>query len=580
MLTFDVEVLYKIHPYPVMAAACSPDAWYFWLSPWVTGESSVQEHLVPLGPPDIPRVVVGHNVGYDRSKILEEYHLDGTKNRFLDTLSFHAASQGVSGTQRGAWRNHWKSIKEKEKSRNSKEKELLVFIEEMEQKKKDGEEIHEWPEEVAEDAFGESTTEMKSERVDDLLARSRKVLEALPPKEKASKQRSLDLNDFDVDDSTASPLSSSSSGGGLYTESESVGKVWTDVTALNSLGEVFKLHFYGEELDKSTREAFSATSVYGVRQDLDNLIRYCASDVHATHRVFREVFPRFRKMCPSPVSFGGLLTMGSPFLPIDKSWYEYVERSEAKYLELNGSVRIKLASLAEEARLRWTPPDDDFKLPPSSDYEALERLAKPDEFEDDEWLAQLDWTPKKARWIKWKAEEKDGMSVVRKKTPVGGGESSTSDAEALVPINLKEFQTSHVVPDLIDLTWQGRPLAWSAQHGWTYKMPATSPSMEDAGGSLTFTDPRDQSLNLETTSSDPSTRVVFFPRPPLGKAAKVSKIFAKTWLKRKSNFDGLACADQELLDLVRDEADWVMIEGKIREIMSKKGMFGGMYRSR
>ncbi|KAI0910440.1 DNA polymerase gamma [Ustulina deusta] len=109
MLCFDVEVMWKVSSFAVMACAVSPTAWYAWLSPWLLGESKTDKHLIPLGPPSRDRVVVGHNIGYDRARILEEYDLKQTRNAFLDTMSMHAAVNGMCSQQRPTWMKHKKS---------------------------------------------------------------------------------------------------------------------------------------------------------------------------------------------------------------------------------------------------------------------------------------------------------------------------------------------------------------------------------------------------------------------------------------------------------------------------------------
>lgn len=69
-LVFDVEVLYKISPYPVIATACSPTAWYSWVMPGFFDPSpALPNHLIPLGDHDQARLVVGHFVAYDRARI-------------------------------------------------------------------------------------------------------------------------------------------------------------------------------------------------------------------------------------------------------------------------------------------------------------------------------------------------------------------------------------------------------------------------------------------------------------------------------------------------------------------------------
>ncbi|KAI1360520.1 DNA polymerase gamma [Xylaria arbuscula] len=109
MLCFDVEVMWKESPFAVMACAMSPTAWYAWISPWLLGESENDKHLIPLGSPDVDRIIVGHNIGYDRARILEEYDLKQTRNAFLDTMSLHVAVNGMCSRQRPTWMKHKKS---------------------------------------------------------------------------------------------------------------------------------------------------------------------------------------------------------------------------------------------------------------------------------------------------------------------------------------------------------------------------------------------------------------------------------------------------------------------------------------
>lgn len=73
MLTFDTEVMWKETSFACMACAVSPTAWYAWLSPWLLGESTSDRHLIPLGNTSTHRIIVGHNIGYDRARVAEEY---------------------------------------------------------------------------------------------------------------------------------------------------------------------------------------------------------------------------------------------------------------------------------------------------------------------------------------------------------------------------------------------------------------------------------------------------------------------------------------------------------------------------
>lgn len=109
VLCFDTEVLWKESSFAVMACAVSPTAWYAWLSPWLLGESENDRHLIPLGDAKKPRIVVGHNIGYDRARVAEEYDIQQTKNFFLDTMSLHVAVNGMCSRQRPTWIKHRKN---------------------------------------------------------------------------------------------------------------------------------------------------------------------------------------------------------------------------------------------------------------------------------------------------------------------------------------------------------------------------------------------------------------------------------------------------------------------------------------
>ncbi|KAI9051550.1 hypothetical protein LZ554_004596 [Drepanopeziza brunnea f. sp. 'monogermtubi'] len=109
MLCFDTEVMWKESSFAVMACAVSPTNWYAWLSPWLLGESENDRHLIPLGDPTKSRIIVGHNVGYDRARVSEEYDIKQSKNNFLDTMSLHVAVNGMCSRQRPTWMKHRKN---------------------------------------------------------------------------------------------------------------------------------------------------------------------------------------------------------------------------------------------------------------------------------------------------------------------------------------------------------------------------------------------------------------------------------------------------------------------------------------
>lgn len=128
MLVFDTEVMWKETSFACMACAVSPTAWYAWISPWLLGESKSDRHLIPLGEPSTPRIIIGHNIGYDRARIAEEYHIDQSKNSFIDTMSLHVASNGMCSRQRPSWMKHRKSRELREKIATSEENADLAHL--------------------------------------------------------------------------------------------------------------------------------------------------------------------------------------------------------------------------------------------------------------------------------------------------------------------------------------------------------------------------------------------------------------------------------------------------------------------
>ncbi|KAG4301278.1 hypothetical protein PCK1_002588 [Pneumocystis canis] len=112
-MVFDVEVLYKNNPFAVIACAATENAWYGWLSPWLIEEVSHRQ-LIPIG--DIgKRIIVGHNIGYDRIRIKEEYSIKKKENAFIDTMSLHIAVNGMCSRQKSTWIRHkkYKELKKK-----------------------------------------------------------------------------------------------------------------------------------------------------------------------------------------------------------------------------------------------------------------------------------------------------------------------------------------------------------------------------------------------------------------------------------------------------------------------------------
>ncbi|KAI1104211.1 DNA polymerase family A [Jackrogersella minutella] len=363
MLCFDVEVMWKQSSYAVMACAMSPTAWYAWLSPWLLGESESNTHLIPLGDPTKDRVIVGHNIGYDRARILEEYDLKQTRNSFIDTMSLHVAVNGMCSQQRPTWMKHKKS------------RELRDKI----------------------------AKETDNVELANLLANSREDEEEL----------------------------------------------WVERSSVNSLRDVAKFHL-NVTIDKAARDHFGELDRDGIVGKLDELLDYCAADVAITHRVYGIVFPNFLEVCPHPVSFAALRHLSSVILPVNKSWDEYVTKAEETYHKLSGDVQDRIISLAEKA---------------------LKIKDDADNWSNDPWLKQLDWSGQEIRMVKGKKKDDPPRPAARQKKPGMPKWYKNLFPKSDAPINLTV--RTRIAPILLKLTWDGYPLVWSDKYGWTFRIPSS-----------------------------------------------------------------------------------------------------------
>ena len=363
MLTFDVEVMWKENNYAVMACAASPTAWYAWLSPWLLGETDQEKQLVPLGDPKQARIVVGHNVGYDRARVAEEYDIRQSRNFFLDTMSLHVAVNGMCSQQRPTWMKHKKNRDMRDKIQGENNSvELSALLE----------------------------NRMLSEEEEEL---------------------------------------------------------WVGRSSVNSLRDVAKFHC-DVTIDKAQRDYFGDLDRDGISARLEELLDYCAADVAITHRVYKKVFPNFLETCPHPVSFGALRHLSSVILPVDQSWETYIESAEATYHKRLEDVQNRLLALSEEA---------------------LKVKSDPDIFNADPWLRQLDWSGQEVKMVKGKKKGDPPRPAARQKKP--GMPKWYKDLFPTTNGGINLTVRTRVAPLLLKLSWDGYPLVWSDQYGWTFQVP-------------------------------------------------------------------------------------------------------------
>ncbi|EKM59439.1 uncharacterized protein PHACADRAFT_205649 [Phanerochaete carnosa HHB-10118-sp] len=397
MLVFDVETMPEYSPYAIMACAASKNAWYAWISPWLLGETSDPKHLIPLGSPSLPRVVVGHNVSYDRARILEEYSTDGTQNRFLDTMALHVAVKGISSHQRPAWmkyrKNKEKEIAQKEEAVDA----VLKLLEETEQQQRE---------------------EQDTARKEELRRLKQEMEETLPQ------------------------LMTSEEG-----EAELSSKRWEDITSANSLADVAKLHC-NIEVDKTIRDDFGSRTREDILDGIQDYLHYCSSDVFVTHAVYCKVLPAFLTSCPSPVSFAGILTMGSALLTVNQEWERYIEEAERTYRELEDKVKSRLVELAYQAK----------------------DLVDSEKWKEDVWLNQLDWTPKiagKSRGIGVPTGQDSSSQEPKQQSSKISSRAVPAWYAQLLSLGPREPSiVNRILPCLLKLSLDGHPLVYGVKYGW------------------------------------------------------------------------------------------------------------------
>lgn len=410
LVSFDVEVLYKLSRFPVMATAVTPNAWYSWLSP-VIFQSPPAEIPKPLPPweastpiyhpneliplfnneSSIPRIVIGHNVGYDRARVKEEYSIERTQTRWLDTLSLHVSTRGITSVQRPAWMAYRKN----KKAKKLREQENLSILQEMAEKSGDG-------------------TIMES------------------------------LQEFGAASETE--------------EAEALQSRWEDVTSMNSLAEVAALHC-GYPVDKSVRDRFGDDSIKHASQihsELHQLLSYCADDVRVTHDVYAKVFPLFLESCPHPATLSGVLSMGSSFLPVDQSWKEYLRNAEETYREMDVAVKKALRLLAEKLRAEGEPKEGD---PWASQLDWSPKNAR---WSDED----LEGTQKNSMQPRESAQPRKLGFSSSASSPAWLTQISSN--HSVLKSNMSQ---RYLLPLVLRMSFKGHPVAYLSEHGWCFMVP-------------------------------------------------------------------------------------------------------------
>ncbi|XP_057693196.1 DNA polymerase subunit gamma-1 isoform X2 [Corythoichthys intestinalis] len=423
-LVFDVEVCMAEGQCPTLAVALSPSHWYSWCSKRLIEERySWSNHLIlaDLIPLETPLNSVRPPGGQWKERLIVGHN--GSKVRFMDTMSLHMAISGLTGFQRTLWMANklGKKVGLQEVSQHMKKV----------RQKRDGPKIGFWD--------------------------------------------------------------------------------WANISSLNNLADVHALYVGGPPLQKEIRETFVKGTMMDVRNHFQELMRYCASDVLATHQIFLEQLPLFMERCPHPVTFAGMLEMGVSYLPVNQNWGRYLEDSQDIYEELQREMKKSLMTLADDAC----------------------QLLENERFKEDPWLWDLEWDVQDFKLKKMPARKKKQPEKAVVSQTIAPSEDWMEDAgppseedTAAVPfpgrlamdklketVNLLPKRKQHLpghpgwyrklcekmsadcwspgaslislqmrlTPKLMGLTWDGFPLHYTEKHGWGYLVPGRKDNLDSEG---------------------------------------------------------------------------------------------------
>lgn len=396
---FDVETLkHYAGAFPIMATAIGKKGWYAWLSPWLTEDDTNPAQLIPLGPPP-------SNTG------------SGTLMEDLSTSS----PQLLIG--------HHVLF---DRARCSTEYSLA----------------------------------RPATRWLDTLSLHVAVSGITSPQRPTWLKYRKDLDIAAVASIEESSLGGRDEGGLVPPSTKSSTakkdpppKTWTQVSSVNSLAEVARLHC-GIDIDKSKRDLLidpSTTPDY-IRSNFREFLEYCATDVSTTHSVFLSLLPQFLDRCPHAASFGGVLLMSQPILPVDQNWTSYLDRAEGTYQMRSEGVNEALVTLAEEARRLMDVKSEDGRMV----------------WEKDIWLRQLDWSPKRARRLKGAIPDErrvlEEVDEVKKQTRITPEWATRFDLDETGTMKLDYKRREETL--LLKPRWRGYPAVHSKEFGWLFVVGA------------------------------------------------------------------------------------------------------------
>lgn len=247
---------------------------------------------------------------------------------------------------------------------------------------------------------------------------------------------------------------------------------WADKGAMNNLVDAYNFHCQPmiplEKEVKKTRNLFVvAESMGDFVPNRAELVTYALGDVKTTFELYSVLVLKYLQANPSLTTLYGHFAISSTVLPVVPNWHEWVEGCEKLWRESLDRQDELLSELAEQAMTDWK--NDDINA------------------DQDPWLSQLDWEANYA--LKKDGKPKSCWYGV----PMWYRKSSRNDKElgkiVLEPITTKS-RLSHL---LLRLKWNGEPIVFESERGWTYwdneksryeRLPHPASEDQNVGGVL------------------------------------------------------------------------------------------------
>lgn len=178
----------------------------------------------------------------------------------------------------------------------------------------------------------------------------------------------------------------------------------------------------------------------------------------------------------------------------------------------------------------------------------------------DPWLSQLDWT-----LVSPEEKSTSKKPKLPKPPPVIWPKwywDATAPKKGLPPGTLQVTVRTRVAPLLLRLSWSGHPLVYSREHGWTFRVPASS-NFQTRTNPVKFYDPADSVLSEAVLSGGYN----FYKLPHKdGEDANVANPLGKTFIKyvQDGTLRSPGNEAKEALDLNSLCSYWISARDRIR----------------